>query len=167
MIAKILMKKPVLMIGLLMMIIFIYDLRNRGILFDRDDRLKTTSCTATLVMLNKRTPATWRNECEGNNLAVTIDINLESKKIDTQDDTKVKTYMFRELANDLVFIAKNSPVDSLERVFMVRVKLQSERMDIDALSEGKYINKLRTLTNRRFIAEHLQNTVKIKETMKQ
>ena len=74
--------------------------------------------------------------------------------------------MYRQLANYLVEIGRASESDILEKVFIVRLKLMHEKMDVNAVTEGKYIVKLSTLTSPDFIREHLQQTVQVKETLK-
>jgi hypothetical protein len=165
MIVKSLLKKPILMIGILLMVIFIYDLKRRGIFFGRYQKLRATSCNSVLVMLNRRTPNTWKNSCRESTLTVKIQLELPPE-IKKAKDNLLRQYLYRELANNLIKIAKNSLNESLERTLSVHVRQQSERMDIDAVTEGRFIAKLATITDQKFIAEHLKNTVHIKESFK-
>lgn len=158
---KTLMKKPVLMVGILLMVIFLLDLNNRGKLFNRDS-LKPTSCRSVLVMLNKRIPATWKTKCKNNNLRVDISVNT-SKNIKQKN---LRAFIYRNLANNLIFIAKNSLNESLERVNFVHVHMDHKKMSVNALTEGKFICKFASITNKKFIAEHIQSTVQVKETIK-
>jgi hypothetical protein len=165
MIVNSLLKKPILIIGILLMVIFIFDLRRRGIFFGRYQKLKATSCNSVLVMLNRRTPDTWKNSCKESTLTVAIQLTLPPK-IKNAKDQVLRQYLYRELANNLIKIAKNSLNESLERTFSVHVKQRSQRMDIDAVTEGRFIAKLATISDPKFIAEHLKNTVHIKERPK-
>lgn len=161
MFAKKLMKNPILMVGILMMVIFLFQLQKKGYFAKR---YVPTSCKSVLVMLEKRAPATWEVKCEENNLAVKIIKDLSVKEM--KNEKLYKTVLYRELANDLIFVAKNSLNESLERVFFVRIHLTSQKMNIDALTEGKFLSKLATINKPRFIAEHLHATVQTKETLK-
>ena len=161
MLPKILMKNPLLMIGILMMIIFLYQLKSKGY-FTRT-KLIPSSCRAVLVKLDRRIPSGWDTKCEGNNLAVSIPFTSEKK---LQDKTKLRVLAYRELANHLVQIAKNSPSDNLERTDIVRVRLFSNNLEINAVTEGRFIVKLATIKTPKLLKEHLKNTVQVKETIK-
>ncbi len=157
------MKNPILMIGILFMAIFLMNL-NGVKFFSRGEKLQATSCTATLVMLNKRIPQTWHTKCNKNNLEISIDANYLTQK--SKDIKKIRPLFYRELANNLIFVAKNSPSDSLSRVFMLTMKLDSTIMQLSALTEGKFITRLATLKSPKFIAEHLKATVQTQEIIK-
>jgi len=160
MIAKNLFKNPVLIIGILFLAIFLMGLSKKGYLRNARKNLIPTSCRATLVKLNRRIPANWKTECEGNNLSINITY-VETKKF---DDSKLRQYLYREVANNLIHIAKNSPDDNLERVDIVRLKYQHPKLIVNAVTEGKYLVKLATLKNKKLIAEHFKTTVQIQET---
>ena len=164
MILKTLIKNPIFIVGILLMTILLLTLDREGKLFSRNNLLKATSCNSVLVMLNNRKPKDWNTSCNDNNLLVSTQFKLPVKFLG--DNKKIKHILYRELANSLVFIARNSLNESLERVTFVHVKIDSEKLMIDALTEGKYISKLATITNETFIADHLKNTVKIKESIK-
>jgi len=137
-----LLKSPILVIGILFFTIFIFDLRSRkGALFQRE-KVMANSCRSALVMLDKRIPKTWKTSCKQDNLAIEMPSEAETKKIAKE---KIKHFMYRELANHLIFIAKNAFTDSLERVMIVSLKLSSDHMDLNAVTEGKYIVKFKTM----------------------
>jgi len=162
--SKTLFKNPVLSLGILFMIIFILSLRGKGFLHSRTDKLKATSCSSILVMLNKRVPASWKTGCNDNNLQVTIRKELQPEQYKNMNDYKAALY--RDLANDLMFISKNSPGDGLERVMMVTVDTVSPKMQIYAVTEGKYLARMATLNNPKMMTEHLKATVQVKEVIK-
>jgi len=132
-----------------------------------------SSCKAVLVKLSRRIPANWSAHCEGttyNNLA--IDINYPVEKISdnatkaevkSNDPKAIRTLLYREMANDLISVAKISPEDNLERTDIIRVKMIHPKLIINAITEGKYLVKLRTLTDKKLIAEHLKVTVQVQE----
>jgi hypothetical protein len=160
MFAKFLISKPFLAIGILMFTMVWVASGGKNPFFERD-ALKPTSCRAALVKLEKRLPEGWKLFCEGNNLAVEIfekDNKLQGKEL--------TALMYRQLANYLVEIGRASESDILEKVFIVRLKLMHDKIEINAVTEGKYIVKLSTLTSPDFIREHLQQTVQVKETLK-
>lgn len=125
-----------------------------------------SSCKAVRVKLDRRIPANWSSFCEGkdfNNLAVHINYPAPKNDLDAGKDD-IRKLVYRELANDLILIAKNSPSDNLERTNIVRVRFIHPKIQVDAVTEGKYIVKLQTLTNKELIAQHLKVTVQVKES---
>jgi hypothetical protein len=156
-----LMKKPILVMGILMLIVVAYQAKkNRPWGLFHNEKLLPTSCQAVLVKLKKAIPKNWNAFCEKSNLAIEI-VETEVK-----DPTQIKRQLYRLLANDLIYIAQNSPQDSLERVDFVRVKLIHPQIELNALTEGKYLIKLTELTSQNLISDHLQATVKIQEVDK-
>lgn len=161
MVLKTLMKNPILMIGIISFSLFIYYATSKGKL-GRREALMPTSCKALRVKLDRRIPANWKSECEGNNLAVEITLPREEKVLDKD----LSAYLYRHLANDMISIAKNSPSDNLERTDFVRVRINHPDRQINALTEGKYLTKLATMKDKRLIAEHLKLTVQVQEITK-
>jgi hypothetical protein len=156
------MKKPVLMIGIIMFLLFLYQVASKekwGIF--ANSKLIPTSCRGVLVGLERRIPENWKVFCEGNNLAVEI------KELAIPEDVEnIRPLLYRQLANHMAFLARNSANDILEKVFFVRFHLVHDKMTIDAVTEGKFIVKLSTLENSEHIMTHLKSTVQVKETVK-
>ncbi len=156
------MKKPVLMIGIIMFLLFLYQVASKekwGIF--ANSKLIPTSCRDVLVGLERRIPENWKVFCEGNNLAVEI------KELAIPEDVEnIRPLLYRQLANHMAFLARNSANDILEKVFFVRFHLVHDKMTIDAVTEGKFIVKLSTLENSEHIMTHLKSTVQVKETVK-
>ncbi len=126
-----------------------------------NEKLIPTSCKAALVRLEKKIPENWKMFCEGNNLAVEI------KEVAIPEGaTNLQKLMYMQLANHMAFTARNSQVDILEKVFFVRFKLKHPKIEINAVTEGKYIVKLATLETPEHIMTHLKSTVQVKETLK-
>ncbi|MCR9204440.1 MAG: hypothetical protein NXH75_07685 [Halobacteriovoraceae bacterium] len=164
---KSLIKNPMFAIGLLFTIIFLFQVGEKYSWWpSRRQKLMPSSCKAVRVKLDRRIPANWSSACEGkdfNSLAVEINYP-EDKGKDVKDEKKLRKLIYRELANNLIQIAKNSPADNLERTQMVRVRFRHPQIQVDALTEGKYLVKLQTLTNKQLIAQHLKVTVQVKES---
>jgi len=156
------MKKPVLMIGIIMFLLFLYQVASKekwGIF--ANSKLIPTSCRGVLVGLERRIPENWKVFCEGNNLAVEI------KELAIPEDVEnIRPLLYRQLANHMAFLARNSANDILEKVFFVRFHLVHDKMTIDAVTEGKFIVKLSTLEDSEHIMTHLKSTVQVKETVK-
>ena len=163
MLLKSLLKNPILGLGILFFIIFILDLERRnGFLKKRAESVQAVSCRGVLVMLNRRIPETWETKCEGNNLAVEVEFQAPS----SNGITAIKTAMYRDLANHLQFISKNSLPETLENVGIVRFKIMHEKLDINAVTNGESLARLRGISNPKFLAEQLQTTVRVQERLK-
>ncbi|HXH32317.1 MAG TPA: hypothetical protein VNJ01_16070 [Bacteriovoracaceae bacterium] len=156
------MKKPILAIGIILFGLFLYQLNSKekwGLF--HNEKLIPTSCRAALVRIEKKTPENWTLFCEGNNLAVEI-----HEVLTPPDPDNIKPYMYRQLANHMSFIARASQVDILEKVFFVRFKLKHPKLELNAVTEGKFIVKLANLETPEHIMSHLKSTVQVKEEMK-
>jgi len=156
-----------LVVGVLMMLIFVFQTGKKFNWWEmRRQKLMPSSCRAVLVKLNRRIPQNWHTLCEGkayNNLAIEINYPVEKQDGKSKALKQIKALLYRELANDLIAVAKNSPEDNLERTDIIRMKMIHPQLIINAITEGKYIIKLKTLTDKRLIAEHLKVTVQVQE----
>ncbi len=157
-----LMKNPVLTTGIILFGMFLYQVasKERWGLF-ANQKLLSTTCKAVVIQVEKRIPANWKIFCEGNNLAVEIvevAIPPEADRLDA--------LMYRQLANHMSFVAKVSHIDMLEKVDFVRFRLSHQKMEINAVTEGKFIVKLATLETPEHIMAHLKSTVQVKQTVK-
>jgi len=158
---KILLKNPVLGVGILFMIIFVLDASRRGVFKIHNDKLKAYSCNAVLVPLDRRKPDNWNTSCNANNLNIVIDLSKELSKI--KELKMIKRAIYREMANSFTILAKASPQDNLERTDMIVIKIQSSKIHIHALSEGKFVIKFATMKHKTAILNHLKSTVTVKE----
>ncbi len=150
------------MIGLLMMFIFVWNLNQEdGMFARRAEILKAHSCHAALVKLKREIPANWTIICNANNMEVTIKKNIEKSSL--AEGVDLKEVLYREMANDLMHLAKKAPNDNLERTDYIVVKILNPKLDIHALTEGRYLARLATLTEPRIMAEHLRATVQVQE----
>jgi hypothetical protein len=157
-----LLKKPILVLGILMFVLFILQVNRKekwGIF--HNEKLLSSSCKAVVIPIERKIPANWKLLCEGNNLAVEIqEVAIPAKA------GNLKMLMYRQLANHMAHIARMAPLDILEKVYFIRFKLTHPEMEINAVTEGKFIVKLATLENTEHIMAHLKSTVQVKETVK-
>lgn len=159
-----LIKKPILPIAFLLTYLLIHQLEEKKIinLSERADILKATSCRAVLVNLKRRVPKDWLTSCENNILTIEVEKPIEKLK----NQKNYKAYLYRELANDIIFTAKSSPVDTLENVTLARFIVKSEKLIIKAAIFGEDLVKFTTMKNKRLILNHFKKTVKVKELFK-
>lgn len=147
--------------GIIMMTLFILDYRskkegNKSIFFR--DAFTSWACKPVVQKLKKSSPDNWKYICTEDNLKIIIEVNNNVPK------SKELKLLYRELANNLMYISKNSPEDNLERVLVVHTQLIATHYRVDAITEGKHLTKIQYLKDNRFIKQHLQATVKVKET---
>ncbi len=163
---KSLMKNPILAIGILFMVIFLFQMNSKYDWFSsRRRKLMPSSCKAVTVKLDRRIPSSWKTKCEGNTFNnLSVNMNMAADKSSPPHAKALKALLYKTLANNMILTAKNSPSDNLERTNMVRFRLNHPKMRIDALTEGRFLVKLQTLTSQQLIAEHLKVTVQVKET---
>mgnify|MGYP005695708279 CR=1 FL=1 len=178
MVAKNIMKNPILIIGILMVIALFFDLKNKGLIFQRYDKMQAKSCKSALVILKKKVPDNWSLQCKINNLRV--EIEHEPPKDVISNEMSLKKYMYRKLANNLVLLAKSALIigtdkdgkrhelvfESFERISFINLRLKSSKLDLEAFGEGKHVAKLATLSTQEFIRDHLKNTINVKELAK-
>jgi hypothetical protein len=157
-----LLKNPILAIGVLLFAVFIMQLGSKGKLtFLRNEKLIPTSCKAAIVKIQRKTPGNWNVFCEQNNMAVEIqEVNVPA------DAQQLQTLMYRQLANHMSYLARVSEPDILEKVYIIRIRLTHPAIEINAVTEGKYIVKLINLESPDHIMAHLKSTVQVKETLK-
>lgn len=162
MLLKLLFKKPILTLGIMMILtVWLSSIGMLNVGLFKNSRVKPTSCRAALVRIEKHIPQNWKVSCSDNNLNVVI------KELQVPSDAPdYRAAMYRQMANHLVSLGQVSQTDILEKVFIVHMKVTHPKMDIDAISEGKYVSKLATLTKSEFIRDHLKQTVQVKETLK-
>lgn len=124
-------------------------------------KINPTSCTAVVVRLSKKIPASWTIKCSENDLELGYEINAKIPNMDT-----LKQGLYKDMANNMILIARNSPIDTLEKVSKVKIKVTHPLIEIEAISRGDHFIKFATLTEPKFIAEHLKATVSVKETVR-
>lgn len=157
------LKYPLAIMAILFCYLLFVHFDKKGLFSRRRQLLEGTPCIAALVKLELKIPKNWKGQCEKNNLIVDIDEVIPPK---VNDPKKVKILLYREMANHLSFIAKNSPVANLELINSILVKIKSDSLEIEALTNGDSLVKLTTLNSPEIIREHLKNTVKVKELVK-
>jgi hypothetical protein len=150
-------KKPILVLGALMMLIMLLNLFQSDMFKEYRDKLKTTSCRAVIVNLEKRIPASWDISCKEN--IITLVVPNETQVV----EANLRPLLYREMANTLMFVAKESPEENLERTFSVIVRIVHPELTINSLITGANLVKLRNMQTPELIAEHLKSSVTVQE----
>ena len=162
-----LLKKPVLAIGILFFIIFLFQLNKSGYFEKRTKMYSAASCIAITVKLNKMIPTDWKLNCVGHfaDRSDTLEVTVN---LATNDQTKLtsKEFTYREMANHLIFISRNAPSDNLERLSWVKISVIHPEGQADGVVDGMSLAKMATLKTQDGLMGHLQNAVKVKDTFK-
>lgn len=166
MVAKSLMKNPILMVGILLMSLFLFQLRDQGFFKDRAAKMLPTSCKAVKVRLDKYFHKTWKIACDGNNLNLEIPVDKKVVNYDLKDPKVLKPIMYKALANSYISVSKYSPQDSLERTMIISIRLIHPHMTLNSISEGRHVFNLKNMKNFKLISEHLQKTIQVQEVTK-
>ncbi|MEH0860650.1 MULTISPECIES: hypothetical protein [Halobacteriovorax] len=163
MVLKSLLKNPVLGFGILIFILFLFQLRDNNMFEQRAQSMKATSCRSVKVRLDKYLHPSWTLRCNDNNLEVTIPADVKVIPENIEDKEILRKEMYKALANSYISIAKYALPESLERTMMVVVKLVHPKMVLSSISEGKYVVKLATLKNKNNLARHIHQTIQVQE----
>jgi hypothetical protein len=157
---KTFMKNPMLALGILMF--GTVALSSMGYLnIFTNPKLRPTSCRAALVRLERQIPANWKVYCEDNNLSVEI------RELQVAPEApELRAAMYRQLANHMTQLARLSQADILEKVFIVRLRVSHPKLEINAISEGKYVAQLATMTVPDLIKDHFKQTVQVNEVIR-
>ncbi len=157
-------KSPLLTIGIIMMTIFVFQLREQG--FFGKSRFRTTSCTGTIAILKKYQKDYWDLDCDENTMILSINY-LRSEYLGQLDQMKakdtVRSFLYKDLANTLTTIAVRSPNELLERVDIIRLQLKLPQLTVNVITEGKDIAPLYQMRDTKNIANLLKETVQVQE----
>ncbi len=158
-------KNPLLTLGIIMMAIFVFQLREQG--FFGKSRYRTTSCSGALATLQKYKKDYWDLDCDGNTMVVKINY-LRSEYLGQLDQMQsqdaVRSFLYKDLANTLTTIAVRSPNELLERVDIIRLHLKLPQLSVNVITEGKDIAPLAQMRDTKNIASLLQDTVQVQES---
>lgn len=155
------LRRPLLPMALIMTYILFHKMAMSGKLdkFLKRDGLKPVSCKSAMVMLSRRIPKSWDAKCEENNIVIHSNLNPELIK----SNDKLKVIMYRELANQLIFVARHSPSDNLEHVEIVKIELHSPELTLQVAMRGNQAVKLATIPTNELLALHLQKHARVVE----
>lgn len=158
MLAKLLFKQPILIIGLSMFLLFIFSDHTSEWLDKYTNRFKPNICNDAKERLEKDGPQEWNAHCDGQDLVV--EGELDTARI--QEDSLQKA-AYRELANNLAIIAKTSNSDTMILLKLVSFRLKLDKKTIVAYTSGNSLVQLSKLKDEKAIAFHIHTSVKVKE----
>jgi hypothetical protein len=163
MIFQYLMKKPVLAIGIILFTVFILDPKTQAFLSEKfgNKNLIPNDCKAILSRLESQLPKDLKLECE----EYTLVIRRDAMSLTTNQGT-IKELLYRTMANDLVSIAQMANEETLRLVTVIYYKIDHKELAIWGLTNGPEIVVFKNLKSKMAIAQHLQESVKVKEVPK-
>ena len=99
-------KKPILSIGILFFIIFLFQLNKSGYFEKRKMVFSAASCTAVVVKLKKVVETNWQIDCNGHfaDKSDTLEIKINTNP-EIGNEIDIKAFAYREMANNLSFIS--------------------------------------------------------------
>lgn len=166
MVLKSLMKNPILMVGILFLVIFLYELRDKGYFAQRAQNLIPTSCKSVKARLDKYMHESWDISCNENNLVVALPVDKKIVSDDIKDPKLLKEKMYKALANTYISISRYSPPESLERTMIISVSLVHPNLTINSISEGKHVYNMKSMKNMKNLSKHFSKTVQVQEVTK-
>ena len=124
-------------------------------------RFETTSCRGVLAMLERTLPPDWKAWCQGNHLVVNRVFSIE----EGADKGVLCPLLYREVANSLKLLAdaRTAPLDILERVDVVLFKLVHPRLVVHAITRGKHLVGMSSITSSNGLINHIQAGVQVQE----
>ncbi|WP_157680606.1 hypothetical protein [Bacteriovorax sp. Seq25_V] len=160
------MKNPILMVGILFMAIFLFQLRDKGFFSKRAESMIPTSCKSVMVRLNKYMNDAWEMKCNGNNLL--IETKVDPKVIDPKlkDPKILREKMYKALANSYASISRYSLEESLSRTNIISFRLIHPHLTLNSMSEGQHVANIKNMKEVSNLSRHFQQTIRVQEVTK-
>ena len=130
---------------------------------NRKKMYTAASCTAVTVRLNKVKPQNWKVDCQGTFADRSDTLIIKVPLVTQNSEVTPKVAAYRELANHLNFVAKNSPNDNLERTSWVKISVIHPSGQADGVIPGAMLAKMKTVETSPALAEHLKTSVRVKD----
>lgn len=158
MLMKSLLKYPVLIIGVLLFALFIFDEHTKKWWDLYTGRFKPNPCLDALTRAEKLGPKYWSLNC--NEQVLEVESTFDIAEIKKEDQKRAS---YRKLANEISELAKVSNPETIELLKKVTYKLKLEDKAIVAITTGEAIAKLQMLKDAKAIAFHIHTSVNVKE----
>ena len=115
-------------------------------------------------MLERTLPNGQRAVCRGNRLFVNMVYPVSVKSSGLSKES-LCPLLYREMANSLKFLSNEqiAPLDILERVSIVRLKLSHPHLTIHATISGKHLAEISKLSSPEDLVKHIKSTVTVQE----
>lgn len=156
-----LMKKPVLILGILLFGLFLTQNTTRKWWASYSHRFIPNTCMSLKTRVEEKAPKNWIIECPGTeNLIVTLEVKNGSTV-----DSALKRELYKMLANSYVHFAKLSNPETLELLHHLTIIVDHPELKIISKSEGNRVVKFAGLKRQDQIARHLQNSVRVREVL--
>jgi hypothetical protein len=156
------LKYPVLIIGIILFSLFLMDEQTSKWWFKFSKRYIPSSCNAVKERVELKAPSNWSLECPGTELLIlTV---KEDKSVDGHQ--KLRKYLYRQMANTYVNLARFSNPETLELLLNVQVIMDHPILQINSKTDGQAVVRFLKLKTQNQIIQHLGVSVKVKETLK-
>lgn len=154
-------KYPILTVGIIMFIVFLMNPKTHEYWKKHTHRFIPNTCSAVVDRVKVKAPSEWEFDCPGTQLLL-INIPIESEL----KGQKLKTLMYRSIANQYTQFAKFSNPETLENLKNLKLTLSHKYLDIETKTDGQAVVELLNKKTPDAIAQHLRLTVKVKEIFK-
>lgn len=158
MLAKSLLKYPVLFLGLGMFLLFIFN-EKTAIWWDKyTNRFKPNVCKDAATRITELGPNDWDVSCNQQDLIIKQKFYLENIK-----DNDLRKASYRHLANNLKQLSKISNPDTISLIKVINFQLRLPQKSISSFISGTSLIQLSKLTDEKAIAFFIHTSVKVKE----
>ena len=153
-------KYPVLIIGIILFGLYIFDPKTKEFWRKYNRRFIPSTCDALVSRSASKADTTWSFDCPGIQLLV-VKIPYESQPNEKYPVTRVN--MYKLLANSLVNLSKITNPETMENLQLLKVIVENPRLNILAKTDGEAIVGFLKFKTQEDIAAHLKLTVKTQE----
>lgn len=156
------MDKPVLPMSILMLAITVHQFNARK---NPDwSGVNPTSCRSAIVRLKRQAPKEWVIECKQNTMHITMHDQLKDSKGKILTNIKdIKKFIYNRLANYIVFISKNSFVESLKNVEMITIWIKTPSLEVVSYVRGSSLATMSEITSQKELAARFKEWIKTRE----
>lgn len=156
-----LLKYPMLIVGIILFSLFLMDEHTKIWWKKYNGRFIPNTCMAISDRVLPIAPKNWSIECPDKDLLIlTVKSSIQSA------EPKLRSDLYRELANTYVQFAQISNPETLEFLIKLRIILDHPKLTIESVSDGEAVVGFLKIKSQQRILEHLAATVKVKEVFK-
>ena len=154
-----LMKKPMLILGILLFVLFLNQDTTKRWWANYGHRFIPNTCMSVKERVENKMPDNWEIECPGTEkLILTITSDIKGPV-----DKKLRSLLYKQLANSYVTFVNLSNLETLEMLQQLNIKIAHPKLTIYSQAQGKDVIRFSELKRQEDIALHLKGAVRVKE----
>lgn len=153
------MKYPMLIVGVILFTMFLFDGKTKEWWSKFSYRYIPNTCQTIKDRVQDKLADNWSVKCPQTELMlITIEEKIVPKK-----PTLLRSLLYKQLANHYSTFSQTANPETLEMLKKIKITLKHGQMQIVSQSSGKSVVQFRALKQKSAILRHLQKTVKVKE----